>query len=146
MPCLGHWLLWNPFCPLPVTVAQSPPMATSPWRLHSPPLPGDPSYATWCHTPASDDNHGPRQATEHGISRIFPLGTPLCATSHPSKHHCRGQASRAASPSACKDPPLTAGCTKAGARANQCWSNHWNFPCFLQWSVKWCWQYLTKSQ
>lgn len=93
--------------PLPVTVAQSLPRATSPWRLctphlhHQQPPPENPSYATWCHTSTSDDNHGPRQVTEYGISRIFLWEHQPCATSHPSKHHCRGQASRAASPSTC---------------------------------------------
>lgn len=92
--------------PLPVTVAQGPSMAISPWRLCIPHLhhhqlpPEDPFYATRCHTLSSDDSHGPEQCTEHGISRSFLWKDQLCATSYPSKHHCRGQASRA-SPSAC---------------------------------------------
>lgn len=97
--------------PLPATVAPSLPIATTPCRptsaactphiQHQQLPPEDTSYATWCHTPASDDNLGPEQGGQHGISRVFPLGTPaLCYPLPLETHHCRGQASRAASPSA----------------------------------------------
>lgn len=134
--------------PLPVTVAQSLPTATSPRRLciphhHQQLPPEDPSYATWCHTPSSDDNQGPKQGTEHGISRVFPLGTPaLCyllslkaQLQRPGKQSIQ---SICLLPSAlpARISPLTISCTKSGARPSQHWSNHLNCPCLLQRSVK----------
>lgn len=73
-----------------------------PYLQHQQLPPEGTSYATWCHTPASDDSLGPEQGGQHGITRVFPLGTPvLCYPLPLETHHCRGQASRAASPSAC---------------------------------------------
>lgn len=126
--------------PLAVTEAQNLPMATSPWRLCIPHLHLRMPLMSPVATPQLlMTTMGPSRLKS--ISRVFPLGAPaLCYVPSP-KAPLQSSQFFCLLPSAlpARIPPLTADCTKSGARASQCWSNHFNFPCLLQWSVKWCW-------
>lgn len=124
MPCLGYWLpsethhcethSLSPACDSPHGDCALLTSTANNYHLRTPPVPPGATLQLLMTT------MGPGSLQSMTSVRSSLWEHQLCATSHPSKHHCRGQSSRAASPSACSPQ-----CCLQGSSSHSCLHQVW---------------------